>query len=57
MWYARFLGGIETEGGGGFGRTTDAGGAAMTVSIGTNVVSKEVSVRGKITKYQLAQYV
>ena len=46
-WYDRCLGGIESEGCGGFCEGTVSGGAATTISIGKKVVLRDISVCGK----------
>ena len=57
FWHARFLLGVKFKGGVWFGEGKKVGGAAMIFSIGMNVVSREISLRGKITKYLLEKYV
>ena len=57
FFYASFVGGIKSEGGGGFGEGIDSGGTDMTFSIVTKVAMRVFYIRGKITKYPLAQYV
>ena len=47
LWYARCLGGIESEGDEGFGGGKVSGGSATTISIGTELVSRELYVCGK----------
>ena len=47
LWYVRSLGGVEYEGGGGFGEETVAGVSDTTLSMVTNVVSREISVSVK----------